>query len=181
MPTKPTGRPRGRPKGSKNIPPVDVFVADSLANSLPIPVLPSKPKRGSGPWAGKSREERSAYGRALRAKVAPENCRGGKKPGVPAAYTKAQWEIHVAMQKPFIAKVLKKLADNDRLPDDPMAVEALEQTMLILRSQVPSKEKLTAARLLLDFTTAKPAATVEQAVRTAEDYLDELSEDEEYP
>ena len=57
--------------------------------------------------------------------MARGNCRSRKKPGVPAAFTKVQWEIHVAMQKRFIAKVLKKLADNDRLPDDPMAVEAL--------------------------------------------------------
>ena len=67
MPSKPTGRPRRRPKGSKNIPKLEVFMAESLgASPIVAPTVP--PGAPRGPWAGMTAEERSAYSKALNAK-----------------------------------------------------------------------------------------------------------------
>ncbi|MFC3214616.1 hypothetical protein [Novosphingobium panipatense] len=72
---------------------------------------------------------------------------------------------------------MKKMAENDQLPDDPRAVEALKESMVILRTQEDAKLKLAAARLVLDFTKAKPTSKQEITVKTAEDYLDEIADD----
>lgn len=92
--------------------------------------------------------------------------------------TVAQYEAHQAAQKPIIAKILKKMSDKGQLPDDPMAVEALQQAMTVLRAPQTAKDKIAAARLILDFTKAKPTTKVEHTVRTAEDILDEMAEED---
>lgn len=175
MPTKPTGRPRGRPPGAKNIPKVEDFVVQSITAPVPIPTL--KPKaRPRGPWAKMTPEQRSEYSKRLAAqKKGPS---GGRKKGVPFALTSAQYEARLAEQTPIVKRIMKKMADNGQLPDDPRAVEALEQSMIVLRTQEDAKTKLAAARLVLDFTKAKPTTKHEVTVKTAEDYLDELADEE---
>lgn len=174
MPTKPTGRPRGRPKGAKNIPKLEAFVAESII--APVEVASAGPKRTeTGICVGMTAEERSAYFRSLYAKR--KSHRGGKPAGVPRRMTIAQHEAHQAAQKPIIARIIKKMAANEQLPDDPMAVEALTEAMTVLRSTIPPRDKIAAARLILDFTKSKPTAKVEHTVKTAEDLLDEMAED----
>lgn len=174
MPTKPTGRPRGRPKGSKNIPKVEDFVAEALVGKVQVPA--AKPKMAPrGPWAGLTPEQRSEYARQLAAKrKAP--C-GGRRTGVPRTLTVKQYEARKAEQTIIVERIMKKMADNDQLPDDPRAVEALKESMVILRTQEDAKLKLAAARLVLDFTKAKPTSKQEITVKTAEDYLDEIAND----
>jgi len=172
LPTKPTGRPRGRPKGSKNIPSVEAFVAESL--SAPPPV---KRKRGGNPnpprsiWKDMTPEERTAYSAKIRAKIVQD------RTGVPRGMSIKDFNAAKAAQQPIIERIMKKMADNGQLPDDPMAVEALKEAMTVLRSPIPPKEKIAAARLVLDFTKPKPTTKVEHTVRTAEDFLDEMAED----
>ena len=180
MPTKPTGRPRGRPKGVKNKPKtLEAFVTDSLAN--PVSAPPRKPKTATrGPWAKMTPEERKAYSATIRAKRRPESYANvGRKPGVPFALTAAQAQELAEQQNPEIQRILKKMAEQGQLPDDPRAVEALEETLKVLRSEATAKDKLGAARLLLDFTKAKPTARIEHTVRTAEDFLDEIADEAE--
>jgi hypothetical protein len=173
MPTKPTGRPRGRPKGSKNIPKLANFVAESLAGQVPIP--PVKKGAPRGPWANMTPEERSEYSRKLMAqKTGPS---GGGKRGGSTKMTFRQHEARKAEQIPIVKRIMKKMADRGELPDDPRAVEALTETLIVLRTQEDAKIKLGAARLLLDFTQAKPSTKVEHTVKTAEEYLDELADD----
>lgn len=175
MPTKPTGRPRGRPKGSKNIPKIEDFVVESIAAPVPIPKL--KPKgRPRGPWANMTPEQRSEYSKSLVAKRKGPS--GGRITGIPRSLTKAQFEARLAEQTTVVKRIMKKMADNGQLPDDPRAVEALEQSMIVLRTQEDAKTKLLAARLVLDFTKAKPTSKQEVTIKTAEDYLDELADDE---
>lgn len=175
MPTKPTGRPRGRPPGAKNIPQIEDFVAESISGSVPIPKL--KPKgKPRGPWANMTPEQRSEHSKRLAAlKKGPS---GGRPKGVPRALTRAQYEARLAEQQPIIKRIMKKMADNGQLPDDPRAVEALEKSMTILRTEEDSKTKLAAARLVLDFTKAKPTTKHEVTVKSAEDYLDEMAEED---
>jgi hypothetical protein len=136
-----------------------------------------KPKgKPRGPWANKTPEERAAYSRQLAAqKKGPS---GGRRPGVPASLTVAQYEALVAEQTPIVNRIIKKMAANGELPEDPDVIEAFRETMVILRTQPEAKNKLAAARLILDFKKAKPTSKVEHTIKTAEDYLDELIEED---
>lgn len=179
MPTKPTGRPRGRPKGSRNIPKLDAFVVESLATDIPIPAIPKTPKKATGPWAKMTTEERSAYARKIAAKRDPSTFHlGGRKPGVPSNMSAAQWEALQASQKPIVERIIKKMKDTGQLPDDERAVEALTETVTVLRTAQSPRDKLSAARLLLDFLKAKPTTKIETTVRSAEDILDEMAADD---
>lgn len=179
MATPRTGRPRGRPPGAKNKPKtIDAFVIETLSSS-PVPP-PRKPKgKPRGPWANKTPEERAALsaklnaGRDLKAQAA----KGGRKPGVPRNLTSAQHAQLVAEQQPEIERMIKKMADQGILPDDPRAEEALTKTMTVLRTAETNRDKLAAARLVLDFTKSKPTAKIEHTVKTAEDFLDEMTDD----
>lgn len=175
MPTKPTGRPRGRPPGAKNVPRIEDFIAETLASKVKPPEITRMKARG--PWANMTPEERSEYARSLRARQ-KENF-GGKPTGVPRSMSVAQYEALKAEQRPIVKRIMKKMADKGQLPEDPRAVEALEESLMVLRTAENQKTKLSAARLLLDFTKAKPTQKIEHTVKTAEDYLDELAEDDE--
>jgi hypothetical protein len=121
-------------------------------------------------------EERTEYFRKLSS--LRKRCGAKGIAAKPRGLTVAQYEARLAEQKPIIQRIIKKMADQGQLPDDPRAVEALEKTMVILRTQEDAKSKLAAARLILDFTKAKPTTKIEHTVKTAEDYLDELAEDD---
>lgn len=171
MPTKPTGRPRGRPKGSKNIPTLEAFAVESLEAVIPTPKRRhGNPRPSRNIWHEMTPEQRSAHSAKMRA------ARGSRQ-GVPRGLTLAQFEAAKAAQKPIIQRIMKKMADTGQLPDDPRAVEALTEAMTVLRSPITAKEKIAAARLVLDFTKAKPTAKVEHTIKSAEDFLDEMAED----
>ncbi len=173
MASKPTGRPRGRPRGSKNIPRLEAFVAESI--QAPAVVVPEAPRKlARGPWAAMTSDERSMLGKALNGQRRTH--RGGKPIGVPRRMTVAQHDAHRAAQRPVIARVMAKLGERDQLPEDPMAVEALLAAMHVLRSPIAAKDKIAAARLILDFAKHRPTAKVENPVKTAEDFLDEMAE-----
>lgn len=149
-------------------------MAESIeARTIVTPRAPTGAPRGL--CVGMTAEERSRHFKALAAKRQAN--RGGKPRGVPRRMTIAQHEAHQAAQQPIIARVIKKMAANEQLPDDPMAVEALTEAMTVLRSPIPPRDKIAAARLILDFTKSKPTAKVEHTVKTAEDLLDEMAEE----
>lgn len=180
MPTKPTGRPRGRPKGSRNVPKIDAFVAESLTADIPVPKVTKRRRTNfnGGIWATMSPEERVAYSARIRAKRRPDSNPGGRKAGVAWKHTAAEHAAAIEAQKPIIARIMKKMADNGQLPDDPRAVEAIQEAMTVLRSPISAKDKIAAARLVLDFTKAKPTAKVEHTIRSAEDILDDMADDD---
>lgn len=181
MVTPRTGRPRGRPKGSKNKPKTaEEFILESLANPPPPP--PRKKSTGKGRFSYMTPEERSAESAKMAAarKAKLGNSFGqGRKRGSCLARTAEQQARFVAEQTQEAKRIIKKMAAAGDLPDDPKAVEALEKTLVILRTAESPKDKLTAARLLLDFTKAKPTAKVEHTIKTAEDLLDEMAEDDD--
>lgn len=64
------------------------------------------------------------------------------------------------------------------IPENEFAREALIAAVETMRMEaINPKDKLTAARLVLDFTKSKPAAQAELTVRKAEDYLAELAKE----
>lgn len=173
MPTKPTGRPRGRPPGVKNKPKtVEQFVFDAVSNPIKAPVRPAKKAHGTGPWAGMTPEERSAYARKIRG--TDSNQIAGK----PKHLTNAEWAEVKQQAANEAHRIFKKMKDAGQLPDDPMAQEALQKTLTALREASTVKDTVAAARLILDFTKTKPVQKTEVTVRSAEDILDEMAEDD---
>ena len=65
--------------------------------------------------------------------------------------------------------------------DDEYAVEALKTAVEIMREPAQNRDKLTAARMVLDFTKTKPVSKSEVTVGKAEAFLESLlvSEPEE--
>lgn len=59
--------------------------------------------------------------------------------------------------------------------EDPRAEEALEFAIGVVRVQAPLKDKLAAARMVLDFTKTKPAAKSDVTVHNAEQFLDDVA------
>lgn len=56
------------------------------------------------------------------------------------------------------------------------AEEALTEALTVMRGPIAAKEKLAAARLVLDFTKAKPATKSEVTVNSAEEWLKSLTD-----
>ena len=64
------------------------------------------------------------------------------------------------------------------IPENEYAREAIEAAVETMRMEAISpKDKLTAARLVLDFTKSKPAAQTEVTVKKAEDFLAEIAKE----
>jgi len=62
-------------------------------------------------------------------------------------------------------------------PNEEKANEALEAALTVMRTPGGARDTLQAARLVLDFTRAKPAAKSEVTVKTAEDWLAAVTKD----
>ena len=58
--------------------------------------------------------------------------------------------------------------------EDEYALEALRTAVEIMREPGQNRDRLTAARMVLDFTKTKPAAKSEITVGKAEAYLESL-------
>lgn len=74
---------------------------------------------------------------------------------------------------------MKKLEQAGILEDtDEQSKEAIHTALTIMRMlPVPPRDRLAAARLVLDFTKAKPAQKQEITVTSAEQWLDEVTAD----
>jgi hypothetical protein len=176
--TKPTGRPRGRPKGVKNKPKsIEEFVLLQVSEPIqPPPVAPKKAARG--PWAHMTPEERKAYSRKL-IEARKGNRPKSTIPGKPRDLTAAQWAAVQEQAARDAKRIIAKMKDAGQLPDDPRAVEALEKAVKTLRQSENAKDVAALGRLILDFTKSKPTTKAELTVKTAEDLLDEMAEDDE--
>lgn len=174
MPTKPTGRPRGRPPGAKNGPKtLEEFVFKALKQPLEPPSRSTNHGQ-IGAWAHKTPEERSAYSARLRAaRTMPTR----QTPGKPRALTNTQWAEVSATARLDAKRIIKKLKDAGTFPEDEKAAEALEKAVVTLRASQSPKDVAALARLILDFTKAKPAQKSEVTIRTHEDFLDEIAGD----
>ena len=63
--------------------------------------------------------------------------------------------------------------------EDEYAKAALETAVEVMRCPGDNRERVAAARLVLDFTKQKPASKSEVALSKAEDFLSSLIEDED--
>ena len=75
-------------------------------------------------------------------------------------------------------RIVAHMAEHDMIQDGVYASEALEAAVSVLRLEnVSSRDRLAAAKLVLDFTLAKPATETTVSVETAEDFLDAVARD----
>jgi len=113
-------------------------------------------------------------GRALRAKWAKErNKSTGRPVGVPDGYRKQMIEPIREREKQNAKEIVSVMADKFGIEDN-YATEALEAAVEILRVPGETRERLAAARLVLDFTKQKPASKNELSVSRAEQFLEAL-------
>lgn len=120
-------------------------------------------------------------GRALRKQWSTKKrTNAGRPKGTPDGYTlEAITPIREQAKKDAERIVAKMTKDNNI--DDEYAVEALKAAVEIMREPGQNRDRLTAARMVLDFTKTKPAAKSEVTIGKAEAFLESLldSDDEE--
>ena len=120
-------------------------------------------------------------GRALRKQWSTKKRKNGGRPkGTPDGYTlEAITPIREQAKKDAERIVAKMTKDNNI--DDEYAIEALKAAVEIMREPGQNRDRLTAARMVLDFTKTKPAAKSEVTIGKAEAFLESLldSDDEE--
>lgn len=100
--------------------------------------------------------------------------------------TTAFWKIRIGSSPKFYRKFekekkkVKPMVDkvSEKLNLDQYASEALLDVVATMRSATSAKDKLAAAKLVLDFTMAKPAAKQDIKVSSAEDWLKSIAGNE---
>ena len=102
----------------------------------------------------------------------------GRPKGVPDGYRKHEIEPIRAKAKKEAKEVVKIMADKYNIEDD-YSREALETAVEVMRVPGETRERLAAARLVLDFTKSKPVTKSEVAVAKAEDFLASLLAEDE--
>ena len=103
----------------------------------------------------------------------------GRPSGVPDGHTKESIEIQRNQAKKDAKKVLQIMKDNGEDFEDIRAEEALEAAVEIMRTEGGARDRLSAARLVLDFTKQKPVTKSDVTVGKAEDFLENLLAEEE--
>lgn len=103
--------------------------------------------------------------------------------GVFDGHNKESAKVYWATAQAEAKQIMKYLKENDMVetPENDkyasMAEEALEAAITVVRTPINQQTKLTAARLVLDFTKSKPASKQEVNVKTAEDWLSNVLAD----
>jgi hypothetical protein len=109
--------------------------------------------------------------------------------GVPNGFAGSREEIDIgrAEARAFAKEMVEKMKKNDADLVDPRAEESLEAAIEVVRSKAidPTKgredylygvaDRLKAAKLVLEYTKAKPAAKSEVTIARAEDFLEDLA------
>ena len=103
---------------------------------------------------------------------------GGRPRGVPDGYRREQIEPLRATAKKEAKQVVTIMAEKYGIEDD-YAKEALTTAVEVMRVPGETRERLAAARLVLDFTKTKPVAKSEVTIGKAEEFLASLIDDNE--
>lgn len=141
----------------------------------------SPTKVGTGPMP--QRAPKSNYfselmktpeGRALRKQWSTKPRKNAGRPrGVPDGYSKEQIEPIRQQVKAEAKEVVKIMAEKYNIEDE-YAKAALETAVEVMRMVGDNRERVAAARLVLDFTKQRPASKSEVSVSKAEDFLASL-------
>lgn len=120
-------------------------------------------------------------GRALRKQWSTKPRKNAGRPkGTPDGYTLEAITPIREKAKKDAERIVAIMAEENNV-DDVYAIEALKAAVEIMREPGQNRDRLTAARMVLDFTKTKPAAKSEVTIGKAEAFLESLldSDDEE--
>ncbi len=140
---------------------------------------PSKVGQGSHPQRAPKKNYFSTLmetpeGRALRKSWSTKKRKNAGRPkGTPDGLRKEQADTMRKEIKKEAEKVVDIMSQKFGVEDE-YAKEALGTAVEVMRMQGETRERLSAARLILDFTKQKPASKSEVAVAKAEDFLASL-------
>lgn len=101
----------------------------------------------------------------------------GRANGHLDGYTHKQWKRIATRAKEEAKIIVEYMMSKDLIPKDAYAKEAIEAVVEIMRLPAHPRDKLAAAKTLLEYTMAKPASTANVNVKTAEDFLAEVAKD----
>ena len=150
------------------------------------PRAKSPSKKGQGPAPHKAPKEnyfstlmKTPEGRALRRKWSTKPRKNAGRPrGVPDGYRKETIEPIRSKVKTEARKVVEIMAEQFNIEDE-YAKTALETAVEVMKTPGENRERVAAARLVLDFTKSKPSAKSEVSISKAEDFLASLMTDDE--
>ena len=118
-------------------------------------------------------------GRALRKQWSTKPKRNAGRPrGTPDGYTAEMIKPIRKKAKADAERIVAIMAKEHDI-DDEYAVEALKTAVEIMREPAQNRDRLTAARMVLDFTKTKPAAKSEVTIGKAEAFLESLLDSDE--
>jgi len=113
-------------------------------------------------------------GRALRKQWSTKKRKNGGRPqGTPDGYTLEAITPIREQAKKDAERIVAIMAEDNKI-DDVYAIEALKAAVEIMREPGQNRDRLTAARMVLDFTKTKPAAKSEVTIGKAEAFLESL-------
>lgn len=117
-------------------------------------------------------------GRALRKQWSTKPRKNGGRPkGVPDGHTAESIKPIREQAKKDAIKVVDIMTDKYNIEDE-YQKEALTTAVEVMRCDGQTRERLAAARLVLDFTKSKPATKSNVSISKAEDFLASLLDDE---
>lgn len=122
-------------------------------------------------------QHKTPEGRAKFAAMMKTKKNGGRPLGVPDGYGDGKIKP-VVEQAQKDAKKVVGIMKQDYEINDPRAEEALETAVEIMRTPVHNRDRLQAAKLILDFTKVKPVAKSEVTLNNAEAFLTSLLDDD---
>ena len=102
----------------------------------------------------------------------------GRPRGVPDGYRREEIEPIRAAAKKRAEKAVKIMSEQYDIEDD-YAKNALQTAVEIMAVPGETRERLAAARLVLDFTKSKPASKQEVTIGKAEEFLASLLDEDE--
>jgi hypothetical protein len=131
-------------------------------------------------WAEASPEKRAAWVDAIAKSTrrrAESQDPSNWRTGIPHAMRRDEAEAEWAFARMYAKEVTKIMVDEKMLPEDPKVEKAFTAAVEVLESPMSQAIKLQAARLILDFCKAKPVAKSEVTVKSAEDWLAQVTAD----
>lgn len=145
------------------------------------PRAKSPSKKGQGPAPHKAPKKNyfatlmeTEEGRALRRKWSTKPRKNPGRPrGVPDGYRKETIEPIRSKVQTEARKVVEIMAEQFNIEDE-YAKTALETAVEVMKTPGENRERVAAARLVLDFTKSKPSAKSEVSISKAEDFLASL-------
>ena len=102
----------------------------------------------------------------------------GRPRGVPDGYRKAEIEPIREAAKERAAKAVKIMSEKYDI-EDQYAQDALRTAVEVMQVPGETRERLAAARLILDFCKSKPASKQEVTIGKAEEFLASLLDEDE--